>query len=255
MKKTNKLNHIKLNINDRGIFSSAKTILHRNSNILFQKLRLCIDAENLCQFKFQMDRATKEAYLNGASLMYQLMTNPDFLKDCDNIYSDDYYITNPKSELPNIAKPNPTDKSTVLFLSLEENKGVKTEIPFRGTYSILQVFHHIKINLNKIKKHNIKITLIKKDVSPNIDEILIKPRATNTLIKIVEDYYKFIDDNLALTRVPDSNEILVFNTGNSKFLYSDIFEALKKGCDISTQILILKKDNLIEIKPNIFKQK
>ncbi len=92
----NKLGHIKLNIDDRAILANVKSILHRNSNRLFQKLRLGIDAENFSQFNSQMNSETKEAYLNGAALMYQLMTNPEFLKDCDNIYSDDYYITNPK---------------------------------------------------------------------------------------------------------------------------------------------------------------
>ena len=61
---------------------------------------------------------------------------------------------------------------------------------------ILLVFDRIKLNLRRLKKDGLQITLIKNS------EYLSKPKNTNVLIQMVEDYYKFIDDKLALIRTP-----------------------------------------------------
>lgn len=80
------LKHIKASNDDRGKLACVKTLLYRDNSQLFHKLRLAVDAENHYQFQGEMDRMTEEAYLNGAAIMYELMKNPKFLKDCENIY-------------------------------------------------------------------------------------------------------------------------------------------------------------------------
>lgn len=110
---------------------------------------------------------------------------------------------------------------------------------------ILLVFNQIKINLQRIKKNDLKITLIKNDA--NISEYLSKPKNTNVLIQIVKDYYKFIDDKLALIRTPKKDEVLLFNTGNSDWFDTNILEALKRPCDKTTKLFVVKKSDLIEV--------
>jgi hypothetical protein len=128
---------------------------------------------------------------------------------------------------------------TLIFEDKEEN--TKTiDIQF-----ILEVFNQIKINLPTIKKYDYKITLLKND--GNISEYLSKPKDTNVLIQIVKDYYKFIDDKLALIRTAKKGEVLVFNTGNSEWVDTDIIEALKRPCDKTTKLLIVNKKDLIEV--------
>ena len=128
---------------------------------------------------------------------------------------------------------------TLIFEDKEENTQTK-DIQF-----ILEVFNQIKINLPKIKKYDYKITLLKND--GNISEYLSKPKDTNFLIQIVKDYYKFIDDKLALIRTAKKGEVLVFNTGNSEWVDTDIIEALKRPCDKTTKLLIVNKKDLIEV--------
>jgi hypothetical protein len=130
-------------------------------------------------------------------------------------------------------------KYTLIFEDKEENTQTK-DIQF-----ILEVFNQIKINLPKIKKYDYKITLLKND--GNISEYLSKPKNTNTLIQMVKDYYKFIDDKLALIRTPKKDEVLLFNTGSSDWVDTDILEALKRPCNKTTKLLIVKKKDLIEV--------
>jgi hypothetical protein len=126
---------------------------------------------------------------------------------------------------------------TLIFEDKEEN--TKTiDIQF-----ILEVFNQIKINLPTIKKY--KITLLKND--GNISEYLSKPKNTNILIQMVKDYYKFIDDKLALIRTPNKDEVLLFNTGSSDWFDTNIFEALKRPCNKTTKLFIVKKKDLIEV--------
>jgi hypothetical protein len=110
---------------------------------------------------------------------------------------------------------------------------------------ILQVFHQIKINLPRIKKQKLSITLIEEN--GKVYKYLSKPEDTNILIQIVKDYYKFIDDKLAVLRFPKKNEILVFNTGNTEWVDTNIWEALKRPCDKSTKLFIVNKKDLIEV--------
>jgi hypothetical protein len=128
---------------------------------------------------------------------------------------------------------------TLIFEDKEENTQTK-DIQF-----ILEVFNQIKINLPTIKKYDYKITLLKND--GNISEYLSKPKNTNILIQMVKDYYKFIDDKLALIRTAKKGEVLVFNTGNSEWVDTDIIEALKRPCDKTTKLLIVNKKDLIEV--------
>ena len=128
---------------------------------------------------------------------------------------------------------------TLIFEDEQENTQTK-DIQF-----ILEVFNDIKINLPKIKKYDLKITLLKND--GNVSEYLSKPKDTNILIQIVKDYYKFIDDKLALVGTPKKDEILLFNTGNSDWFDTNILEALKRPCDKTTKLLIVKKKYLVEV--------
>ena len=110
---------------------------------------------------------------------------------------------------------------------------------------ILQVFNQIKINLQRIKKNDLKIKLIQND--GNLSECLSKPKNTNVLIQMVKDYYKFIDDKLALIGTPKKDEVLLFNTGSSDFFDTNILEALKRPCDKTTKLFIVNKKDLIEV--------
>lgn len=131
---------------------------------------------------------------------------------------------------------------TLIFEDKKENmeKGWLFVLP-----SILYVFHKIKINFSRIKKHDLKIILIRSN--DNIPEYLSKPKNTNILIQMVKDYYKFIDDKLALIKTPKKDEILLFNTGNSDWFDTNILEALKRPCDKTTKLLIVKKKDLVEV--------
>ena len=128
-----------------------------------------------------------------------------------------------------------TDKYTLIF----EDKNGNTET-IEMQY-ILLVFDRIKLNLRRLKKYNLQITLIKNS------EYLSKPKNTSVLIQMVEDYYKFIDDKLALIRTPKKDEIIAFNTGDSNWFDTNILEALKRPTDKTTKIFVLKKKDLIEV--------
>ena len=128
-----------------------------------------------------------------------------------------------------------TDKYTLI---LKDKNGNTETIEMQY---ILLVFDRIKLNLRKLKKDGLQITLIKNS------EYLSKPKNTNVLIQMVEDYYKFIDDKLALIRTPKKDEVIVFNTGNSDWFDANIFEALKRPSDKTTKIFVLKKKDLIEV--------
>lgn len=81
------LKHIKLSQEDRGILCCSKTILFNKNRELYHKMRMAIDAEEVAQFKiYSMSDEVRMAYKNGAAIMFHLMTNPEFLKDCENIY-------------------------------------------------------------------------------------------------------------------------------------------------------------------------
>jgi hypothetical protein len=128
-----------------------------------------------------------------------------------------------------------TDKYTLIF---EDRIGNTETIEMQY---ILLVFDRIKLNLRRLKKDGLQITLIKNS------EYLSKPKNTNVLIQMVEDYYKFIDDKLALIRTPKKDEVIVFNTGNSDWFDTNILEALKRPTDKTTKIFVLKKKDLIEV--------
>jgi len=130
-----------------------------------------------------------------------------------------------------------TDKYTLIF---EDKNGNAETIEMQ---SILLVFDRIKLNLQRLKKDGLKITLIDNGSS----EYLSEPKNTNVLIQMVEDYYKFIDDKLALIRTPKKDEVIAFNTGNSYWVDTNIFEALKRPTDKTTKVFVLKKQDLIEM--------
>ena len=132
-----------------------------------------------------------------------------------------------------------TDKYTLIFEDKNGNtETIEMQFPL---FNILLVFDRIKLNLQRLKKDGLQITLI------NNSEYLSKPKNTNVLIQMVEDYYKFIDDKLALIRTPKKDEVMVFNTGNSDWFDTNIFEALKRPTDKTTKIFVLKKKDLIEV--------
>ena len=133
-----------------------------------------------------------------------------------------------------------TDKYTLIF----EDKNGNTETIEIQSY-ILLVFHKIKLNLQRIKKDDLQITLIKNS------EYLSKPKNTNVLIQMVEDYYEFVDDKLALARTPKKDEVIGFNTGNSDWFDTNIWEALKRPTNKTTKIFVLKKKDLIEVSTSL----
>ena len=98
-----------------------------------------------------------------------------------------------------------SDNYTLIF---EDKKGNAETIEMQY---VLLVFDIIKLNLQRVKKDGLKITLIDNGSS----EYLSNPKDTNVLIQMVDDYYKFIDDKLALIRTPKKDEVIAFNTGNS----------------------------------------
>ena len=128
------------------------------------------------------------------------------------------------------------------ILIFENEQGQTRSIDIVG---VLQVFNQIKINLERIKKNDLKITLIKND--GNLSEYVSKPKNTNILIQMVKDYYKFIDDKLAIIETPKKDEVLLFNTENSDWFDTNILEALKIPCDKTTKLFIVKKKDLIEV--------
>ena len=128
-----------------------------------------------------------------------------------------------------------TDNYTLIF----ENKNGNTET-IEMQY-ILLVFDRIKLNLRRLKKDGLQITLLMNS------EYLSKPKNTKFLIQMVEDYYKFLDDKLALIRTPKKDEVIVFNTDNSDLFYTNIYEALKRPTDKRTKIFVVKKKDLIEV--------
>lgn len=127
-------------------------------------------------------------------------------------------------------------------LIFEDNRGFSTSIEMQY---ILLIFNEIKINLKRIKNNDLKITLIQND--GNLSEYLSKPKNTNVLIQMVKDYYKFIDDKLALIRTPEKDEVLLFNTGSSDWFDVNILEALKRPSDKTTKLFLVKKSDLIEV--------
>ena len=128
------------------------------------------------------------------------------------------------------------------ILIFENEQGQTRSIDIVG---VLQVFNQIKINLQRIKKNDLKIKLIQND--GNLSEYVSKPKNTNILIQMVKDYYKFIDDKLAIIETPKKDEVLLFNTGNSDWFDTNILEALKRPCDKTTKLFIVKKKDLIEV--------
>lgn len=127
-------------------------------------------------------------------------------------------------------------------LIFENKQGQMESLDIAG---ILPVFNQIKINLPRIKKNDLKIKLIQND--GNLSECLSKPKNTNVLIKMVNDYYQFIDDKLALIGTPKKDEVLLFNTGSSGFFDTNILEALTRPCDKTTKLFVVKKSDLIEV--------
>jgi hypothetical protein len=127
-------------------------------------------------------------------------------------------------------------------LIFEDKKGSSTSIEMQY---ILLIFNQIKINFQRIKKNDLKITLIQND--GNLSEYLSKPKNTNVFIQMVKDYYKFIDDKLAKIRTPEKEEVLLFNTGNSDWFDTNILEALKRPSDKTTKLFVVKKSDLIEV--------
>ena len=128
-----------------------------------------------------------------------------------------------------------TDKYSLIF---EDKIGRSETIEMQG---ILLVFDRIKLNLRRLKKDDLQITLIKNS------EYLSKPKNTNVLIQMVQDYYEFVDDKLALARTPKKDEVIAFKTGNSDWFDTNIWEALKRPTDKTTKIFVLKKKYLIEV--------
>jgi hypothetical protein len=130
-----------------------------------------------------------------------------------------------------------TDKYTLIF---EDKNGNAETIEMQY---VLLVFDIIKLNLQRIKKDGLKITLIDNGSS----EYLSKPTNTSVLIQMVEDYYEFVDDKLALKKPLKDDEVIAFNTGNSYWVDTNIFEALKRPTDKTTKVFVLKKQDLIEM--------
>lgn len=86
-KKKYKFSHIKLTNKDIGTFAAMKTILSRDGGDLYGKMRLAIDAFDRDQCSGIMHDNDKSMLMNGGALMYHLMTDPEFLKESEDIYN------------------------------------------------------------------------------------------------------------------------------------------------------------------------
>ncbi len=86
-KKIEALRHIQLSDMDNGLIGSIKTNMFHNHKSLFNKLRIASDAVNKKALG-AMNNNDIELVLMGGALMYQIMVNPEFLKDCKNIYNE-----------------------------------------------------------------------------------------------------------------------------------------------------------------------
>ena len=108
---------------------------------------------------------------------------------------------------------------------------------------LLNLFHFIKSRFSQIKKYKQTLTII------HGDKYLYKPNETNILIQNVKDYFKYIDNKLSKIDYFSlkKNEVVVFNTGNSNWVDTNILEAIKRPCDKTTKVIVVKKKELIEI--------
>jgi hypothetical protein len=72
--------HIKLSDNDRSNLCNSKSLLEIDKKN-YEKMLLAIDAENfVC--KGLLSSHEEHFLLLGGAIMYQIMTNPEFLNDC-----------------------------------------------------------------------------------------------------------------------------------------------------------------------------
>jgi len=108
---------------------------------------------------------------------------------------------------------------------------------------LLNLFHFIKSRFSQIKKYKQTLTII------HGDKYLYKPNETNILIQNVKDYFKYIDNKISKIDYFSlkKNEVVVFNTGNSNWVDTNILEAIKRHCDKTTKVIVVKKKELIEI--------
>lgn len=108
---------------------------------------------------------------------------------------------------------------------------------------LLNLFHFIKSRFSQIKKYKQTLTII------HGDKYLYKPNETNILIQNVKDYFKYIDNKISKIDYFSlkKNEVVVFNTGNSNWVDTNILEAIKRPCDKTTKVIVVKKKELIEI--------
>lgn len=125
-------------------------------------------------------------------------------------------------------------------LILEQPDGRTQTTPF---YNLLSLFDFIKSRFAIIKKYKLTLTIT------DGDKYLYKPSETKILIQIVKDYFKFVDNKLSKIDYfsVKKNEVVVFNTGNSNWVDTDILEALKRPCDKTTKVIVVKKKELIKI--------
>jgi len=108
---------------------------------------------------------------------------------------------------------------------------------------LLNLFHFIKSRFSQIKKYKQTLTII------HGDKYLYKPNETNILIQNVKDYFKYIDNKISKIDYFSlkKNEVVVFNTSNSNWVDTNILEAIKRPCDKTTKVIVVKKKELIEI--------
>ena len=108
---------------------------------------------------------------------------------------------------------------------------------------LLNLFHFIKSRFSQIKKYKQTLTIIQGN------NYLYKPNETNILIQNVKDYFKYIDNKISKIDYFSlkKNEVVVFNTCNSNWVDTNILEAIKRPCDKTTKVIVVKKKELIEI--------
>lgn len=66
---------------DRGVIACSKTLFIRNDEHLYNRTRKAIEAFNKTQLSGDGTDFEKQLLMEGASLLYQLINNEDFLKD------------------------------------------------------------------------------------------------------------------------------------------------------------------------------
>lgn len=76
-----KMEMYEISINDRGLMAVCQNMLCRDNPLLHDKIEVAIRAFDATNLHNSASYEEFNMLRNGAALMFQLMTNPEFLKE------------------------------------------------------------------------------------------------------------------------------------------------------------------------------